>query len=665
MSYSKVPLIVDVVMMCYTIRSAASGLVLPCTLVVSFPAGYMVFLLVAHCYYWSLVVTPGCMSVTAGSSRFVLALQTLEKGTKEEIVMEESIAFPQRTADMNTLLFRGNQSKETTSASVYPDDHVADLLYYGCCKGIYGMQSKARSSGTTSNDFASSDSSAEVVPKVVLAGYVVSTGKDNFIVSTGRSNMVPAGRTIVSPGSIILGPDEHIALRVKARCISPRVRQDSEDSSQLNQFKAKPDDEDTILISQSSKARSHSSGNVLQDVLHSLVAESEPEQQVAYEDFEQIDKLDLEEMDIKWQMAMLSVRVNKFEKKAGRKIEFDKKEAARFNKKAVRCYKCLQKGHFARECRAKGGNEKRYSSFKIQELGKRRLIPKALITLHIGKTSEVQNRINVEAEIAKKDLQTKLDNHLAKTEKWTSSSKNLFRLIDSSMSVRTKVGLGFDNIYGKGELGWDCSELVNLYPNDKSSKIKSNDYAFCVSSVKSSEPMTADSSSNASTSSEFYQSFPLEPIWDNATRVTQSNQFVPQAVRLRSGKVSIPAARPNQVSLLLGQKQLLTVNLHTDPEMREYVDRVVVSAVDWQQGKINFNNSTLFSVSQICDKKNRVLFTDTDCLILSNDFKLPDKSMVLLRVPRKHNLYTFNLNKSCSQGRNLAFWWPKLLLMKL
>ncbi|GKG58933.1 hypothetical protein Tco_0602642, partial [Tanacetum coccineum] len=38
-----------------------------------------------------------------------------------------------------------------------------------------------------------------------------------------------------------------------------------------------------------------------------------------------------------------------------------------------------------------------------------------------------------------------------------------------------------------------------------------------------------------------------EPIWDNATRVTQSNQFVPQAVLLRSGKVSIPAARLNQV----------------------------------------------------------------------------------------------------------------------
>ncbi|GJU90761.1 hypothetical protein Tco_1303184 [Tanacetum coccineum] len=32
----------------------------------------------------------------------------------------------------------------------------------------------------------------------------------------------------------------------------------------------------------------------------------------------------------------------------------------------------------------------------------------------------------------------------------------------------------------------------------------------------------------------------------------------------------------------------------------------------------------LFSVSQMCDKKNKVLFTDTECLVLSPDFKLPD-----------------------------------------
>ncbi|GKF35063.1 hypothetical protein Tco_0108263, partial [Tanacetum coccineum] len=45
-------------------------------------------------------------------------------------------------------------------------------------------------------------------------------------------------------------------------------------------------------------------------------------------------------------------------------------------------YKCLQRGHFARECRAKGGNDKQiYSSFKIPEMGKKEEDSKALITV--------------------------------------------------------------------------------------------------------------------------------------------------------------------------------------------------------------------------------------------------------------------------------------------
>ncbi|GKD46137.1 putative ribonuclease H-like domain-containing protein [Tanacetum coccineum] len=51
----------------------------------------------------------------------------------------------------------------------------------------------------------------------------------------------------------------------------------------------------------------------------------------------------------------------------------------------------------------------------------------------------------------------------------------------------------------------------------------------------------------------------------------------------------------------------------------------------------------LFSVSQICDKKNNVLFTDTECLVLSSDFKLLDESQVLLRVPRNDNIYSVDL----------------------
>nr|GEX04895.1 ribonuclease H-like domain-containing protein [Tanacetum cinerariifolium] len=63
--------------------------------------------------------------------------------------------------------------------------------------------------------------------------------------------------------------------------------------------------------------------------------------------------------------------------------------------------------------------------------------------------------------------------------------------------------------------------------------------------------------------------------------------------------------------------------------------------------ELKFN---LFSVSQMCDKKNSVLFTDTKCLVLSPKFKLSDESQVLLRVPREHNMYNVNLKNIVPSG---------------
>ncbi|GJR68830.1 ribonuclease H-like domain-containing protein [Tanacetum coccineum] len=56
--------------------------------------------------------------------------------------------------------------------------------------------------------------------------------------------------------------------------------------------------------------------------------------------------------------------------------------------------------------------------------------------------------------------------------------------------------------------------------------------------------------------------------------------------------------------------------------------------------ELKFN---LFSVSQMCDKKNYVLFTDTKCLVLSPNFKFPDENQILLKVPRKDNMYSFDM----------------------
>ncbi|GKF43437.1 putative ribonuclease H-like domain-containing protein, partial [Tanacetum coccineum] len=50
------------------------------------------------------------------------------------------------------------------------------------------------------------------------------------------------------------------------------------------------------------------------------------------------------------------------------------------------------------------------------------------------------------------------------------------------------------------------------------------------------------------------------------------------------------------------------------------------------------------------DKKNKVLFTDTECLVLSFDFKLSDENQVLLRIPRQNNMYSFNLENIVPYG---------------
>nr|GEZ12078.1 putative ribonuclease H-like domain-containing protein [Tanacetum cinerariifolium] len=75
-------------------------------------------------------------------------------------------------------------------------------------------------------------------------------------------------------------------------------------------------------------------------------------------------------------------------------------------------------------------------------------------------------------------------------------------------------------------------------------------------------------------------------------------------------------------------------------------------------GKLNFEDVyfvkelqfKLFSVSHMCDKKNSALFTKTECLVLSPEFKLPDENQVLLKVPRQNNMYSFDLKNVVPSG---------------
>ncbi|KAI3802322.1 hypothetical protein L1987_30452 [Smallanthus sonchifolius] len=72
---------------------------------------------------------------------------------------------------------------------------------------------------------------------------------------------------------------------------------------------------------------------------------------VIEEDFRQIDPVDLEEMNIQWNMAMLMRQAKDFLKKTGRKyIGSNSRSRMGFDKTKVRCYYCQEYGHFAKEC---------------------------------------------------------------------------------------------------------------------------------------------------------------------------------------------------------------------------------------------------------------------------------------------------------------------------
>ncbi|GJX15210.1 putative ribonuclease H-like domain-containing protein [Tanacetum coccineum] len=84
----------------------------------------------------------------------------------------------------------------------------------------------------------------------------------------------------------------------------------------------------------------------------------------------------------------------------------------------------------------------------------------------------------------------------------------------------------------------------------------------------------------------------------------------------------------------------------------------IISKGKIRTGKLDFEDVyfvkelkfNLFSVSQMCDKKNSVLFTNTECVVLFPDFKLLDENQVLLRVPRKNNMYSVDLKNVVPLG---------------
>ncbi|GJV10109.1 putative ribonuclease H-like domain-containing protein [Tanacetum coccineum] len=352
---------------------------------------------------------------------------------------------------------------------------------------------------------------------------------------------------------------------------------------------------------------------------YSLLANQSSCPHLDHEDLEQLDEFDLEEMDLKWQVAMISMRMKKFYKKTGRKLQFDAKKPVGFDKTKVECYSCHKTWHFARECRSKGNQDSRRKDAwntrnKDKENGRisgKQEESKALVTLDgegVDWTSHSEDEQENYALMA-----------------YSSSGS------DTEMSAKDKAG------------------LVMAVPTNAARK---------VNTVK---PIV----NNARPKAGFHKTLPPFRKPFNRTTALRTNfsyqkvntaEDYPHRALKNKGIVDSGCSRH-----MTGNKAYLAEyqDFNGGPVAFGGSKGYITGKGKIKTGKLDFEDVcfvkelqhfNLFSVSQMCDKKNKVLFTDSECLVLSPEFKLPDENQVLLRIPRQNNMYSFNLENIVPSG---------------
>ncbi|GJW66572.1 ribonuclease H-like domain-containing protein [Tanacetum coccineum] len=102
-----------------------------------------------------------------------------------------------------------------------------------------------------------------------------------------------------------------------------------------------------------------STANLSDDTVYAFLASQPNGSQLVYEDLEQIHEDAIEEMNLKWQLALLSMRTRRFFQKTGKKITIKRSDTAGYDKSKVECFNCHKMRHFARECRGPRNQDNR------------------------------------------------------------------------------------------------------------------------------------------------------------------------------------------------------------------------------------------------------------------------------------------------------------------
>nr|GFD23261.1 ribonuclease H-like domain-containing protein [Tanacetum cinerariifolium] len=91
-----------------------------------------------------------------------------------------------------------------------------------------------------------------------------------------------------------------------------------------------------------------STANLSDATVYAFLANKPNGSQLVHEDLEQIHEDDMKEIDLKWQLALLSMRAKRFFQKTGKKITINGSDVAGYEKSKVECFNCHKMRHFAR-----------------------------------------------------------------------------------------------------------------------------------------------------------------------------------------------------------------------------------------------------------------------------------------------------------------------------
>nr|GEV98471.1 putative ribonuclease H-like domain-containing protein [Tanacetum cinerariifolium] len=385
----------------------------------------------------------------------------------------------------------------------------------------------------------------------------------------------------------------------------------------------------TLLLSLPDKHQlrftKHSKGNEdVNTASASTASTSVPTASANNGDINQIDEDDMEEVYIKWSMAFLCMRADKFWKNTRKKISIQGSDVAGFDK--LKSYM--------------ENDEEDHALVADEEA------PTELALM--DNTSPGSK----ELETLKKEKEG-VDGKLAG---FLTASKDLDNLIKSQRLDKNKEGLGY-SVVAPPPAQIYSSPKKDL-PFQRTPAVRSQFRAPWVPTANRNFPPVSRKFSTIS------RNFPIV----NRKFPTANGKFSTGATKFstpdmgKKGKVGSSQININDKGYWdSGCSRHMTCNISYLSDY-EPIDRGYVSFGQggWKitgkgtikTGKLEFENVyfvkdlkyNLFSVSQICDNKNSFLFTDSECIVLGRDFKLLDNATILLRTPRQHNMYSIDLN---------------------